>query len=77
MISAAELLKIAALFRCVNPAARIRFAAGRPSYDIQTQMESLKYGFDGVMVGNYLTRKGLEIESDIESLTAHGFDVLK
>ena len=73
----ADLLKIAALFRCINPAARIRFAAGRPSYDIQTQMESLKYGFDGVMVGNYLTRKGLEIESDISSILAGGFSILK
>jgi biotin synthase len=76
-ISTQDLLRIAALFRCINPAARIRFAAGRPLYDIQTQMESLKYGFDGVMVGNYLTRKGLEIESDINSLLTGGFSILK
>jgi biotin synthase len=75
-ISSPDLLKTAALFRCINPDARIRFAAGRPLYDIHTQMESLKYGFDGVMVGDYLTKKGLEIESDIGSLVDNGFRIL-
>jgi biotin synthase len=77
MISAPDLLKTTALFRCINPDARIRFAAGRPLYDTQTQMESLKYGFDGVMVGNYLTQKGMEIESDTGNLLAGGFSLLK
>ena len=77
IISAPDLLKNAALFRCINPEARIRFAAGRPLYDIQTQMKSLKYGFDGVMVGDYLTRKGLEIESDIGNIIAGGFSIMK
>jgi biotin synthase len=76
-LSAAEMLKTAALFRWINPEARIRFAAGRPLYDGATQMQSLKYGFDGLMVGDYLTKKGLGIEADIVNLKENGFRILK
>lgn len=76
-LSAAELLKTVALFRCLNPAAKIRFAAGRPLFDTPTQMKSLNYGFDGLMVGDYLTKKGLGIESDIDNLERGGFCILK
>ena len=77
IVAAADLLKTVALFRCINPAAKIRFAGGRPLFDIQTQMKSLKYGFDTLMVGDYLTKKGMEIESDINNLENNGFCVLK
>jgi biotin synthase len=76
-LSAAEMLKTAALFRWINPEARIRFAAGRPLYDTTTQMKSLKCGFDGLMVGDYLTKKGLGIEADIDNLEKNGFRILK
>lgn len=76
-LSAAELLKTIALFRYINPAARIRFAAGRPLFDTPTQMKSLKYGFDGLMVGDYLTKKGLGIEADMAHLSRNGFRILK
>jgi biotin synthase len=76
-LSAAELLKTVALFRGVNPEARIRFAAGRPLFDTPTQMKSLQYGCDGLMVGDYLTKKGLAIESDIANLEKSGFHILK
>ena len=72
-----ELLKTAALFRCINPGATIRFAGGRPLFDIRTQMESLTNAFDGIMVGNYLTKKGLDIEADIANLENNGFRILR
>jgi biotin synthase len=72
IVSATELLKTAALFRCLNPKARIRFAAGRPLFDAQTQMQSLKCGFDSIMVGNYLTMNGMDIEEDINNLSSNG-----
>jgi len=77
IVDASELLKTVALFRCINPAANIRFAGGRPLFDIRTQMQSLKYGFDALMVGDYLTRKGVKIEVDINNLRNNGFHVLK
>jgi biotin synthase len=76
-LSATEMLKTAALFRWINPEARIRFAAGRPLYDSATQMQSLRYGFDGLMVGDYLTKKGLGIEADIVNLKENGFRILR
>jgi len=76
-LSASELLKTVALFRCINPTARIRFGGGRPLFDIQTQMQSLKYGFDGLMIGDYLTRKGMDIEADINNLKNNGLCILE
>ena len=75
-LSAAEMLRTVALFRYVNPEARLRFAAGRPLYDSATQLRSLEYGCDSLMVGDYLTRKGLDIEADIETLVENGFHIL-
>jgi biotin synthase len=77
IVSDIDLIRTVALFRCINPTAKIRFAGGRPLFDRQTQMKSLKYGFDALMVGDYLTRKGMEIQSDINNLENNGFCVLK
>jgi biotin synthase len=77
VVSASELLKTVALFRCLNPTARIRFAGGRPSFDVQVQMQSLKYGFDALMIGDYLTRKGMDIEADINNLKNNGWYILE
>ena len=76
ILSSADLIKTAALFRIINPEAVIRFAGGRTLFDTPAQVDSLKYGFDGIMVGNYLTRKGREIESDIANLTKNGFSIV-
>ena len=77
IVSASELLKTVALFRCINPTAKIRFAGGRPLFDSQTQMQSLKYGFDALMIGDYLTRKGMDIETDIINLKNSGLRILE
>lgn len=69
---AAELLETVSLFRCINPSAKIRFAGGRPLFDFQTQVDSLKYGFDALMIGDYLTRKGMDIGTDIENINNNG-----
>jgi len=77
IVSASELLKTVALFRCINPTAKIRFAGGRPLFDSQTQMQSLKYGFDALMIGDYLTKKGMDIETDIINLKNSGLRILE
>jgi biotin synthase len=73
----ADFLRTVALFRYINPEATIRFAGGRTLFNIKTQMQSLKCGFNGMMVGNYLTREGMEIKSDINRLEKHGFKIVK
>jgi biotin synthase len=77
IVGDSELLKTVALFRCINPTAKIRFAGGRPLFDIQTQMQSLKYGFDALMIGDYLTKKGMDIEEDINNLKNDGFHIME
>lgn len=72
-----DFLKTVALFRYINPDATIRFAGGRTLFNIKTQMQSLRCGFNGMMVGNYLTREGMEIKSDINRLEKHGFKIVK
>ena len=75
LLTTDELLKTAAMFRIINPWARIRFAGGRPLFDTAAQVQSLTYGFDALMVGDYLTKKGGDIEADIEMLRSHGFTI--
>jgi biotin synthase len=70
-----DFLRTVALFRYINPEATIRFAGGRTLFNIKTQMQSLKTGFNGMMVGNYLTQEGMEIKSDINRLEKHGFKI--
>jgi biotin synthase len=72
-----DFLRTIALFRYINPDATIRFAGGRTLFNIKTQMQSLKCGFNGMMVGNYLTREGMEIKSDINRLEKHGFKIVQ
>jgi biotin synthase len=71
-----DFLRTVALFRYINPEATIRFAGGRTLFNIKTQMQSLKTGFNGMMVGNYLTQEGMEIKSDINRLEKHGFKIV-
>jgi biotin synthase-like enzyme len=40
-------------------------------------MQSLRYGFDALMTGNYLTRKGMDIEEDIQNLENYGLRILE
>ena len=72
-----DFLRTVALFRYINKDAVIRFAGGRTLFNIKTQMQSLKCSFNGMMVGNYLTREGTEIKSDINRLEKHGFKISK
>jgi biotin synthase len=72
IITDSDFLRTVALFRCINPDATIRFAGGRTLFNIKTQMQSLKCAFNGMMVGNYLTREAMEISR----LEKHGFRII-
>ncbi len=62
-----EVLKTFAIFRFIIPEASIRYAGGRGSLE-NFQRIGLKAGIDGVMVGNYLTTTGNEINKDLKMI---------
>ncbi len=63
-----ETLKTAAMFRLVLPCAVIRLAGGREAALRDLQSAALLAGVNGLMVGNYLTTGGREVEDDLQML---------
>jgi biotin synthase len=62
-LSAEEILVSIALFRFINPSAHLRLAGGR-SLISAIQEKALNAGISAVMVGDYLTTLGANIEQD-------------
>lgn len=66
-----DILLSFALYRFINPAAHIRFAGGR-SLILHIQEKALKLGVSAMMVGDYLTTSGADIDKDNEMLSRLG-----
>ena len=62
-LSDEEILVSIALFRFINPTAHLRLAGGR-SLISHIQEKALAAGINALMVGNYLTTLGANIEQD-------------
>ena len=64
-----EILKCIAVFRYMLPQAEIRIAGGR---QFLGDMQSMIFmaGASGVMIGDYLTTKGRQVEDDLQMLAA-------
>ncbi len=72
-ISDDEIIATLALFRLINPTARIRFAGGRQQIS-HRQKEALQAGVNAALVGNYLTTIGANsISEDKTNFKAAGF----
>lgn len=63
MLSDEELLVSFALFKIINPKARVRFAGGRTLFP-HIQQKALCSGVDAAMIGDLLTTLGADTESD-------------
>ncbi len=63
-----EILKTAAMFRMVLPRAIIRLCGGRESALRSLQSVAFMAGINGMLVGNYLTTTGREVEDDMQML---------
>lgn len=75
-LSDEEILTTFAMFRIINPTAKIRFAAGRA--DISHMMEkALKCGMSAALVGDLLTTLGSSVSEDVKMLTDQGYDIVK
>ncbi|MFZ5643711.1 MAG: biotin synthase BioB [Bacillota bacterium] len=67
-----ELLHTLAIFRLVLPKAQIRLCGGRSNLR-SLQPLAFMAGADGVMIGNYLTTKGEDLQNDLRMLSDLGF----
>ncbi len=64
-----EALKIVALFRFLLPDKDIRICGGRNRvFSSRTKIKLLNCGVSGIMVGNYLTTLGFDIEEDLKDV---------
>ena len=71
-----EIIRTAAMFRYLNPAAFIRMAAGR-SYFKDGGKQLFASGVNAAITGDMLTTTGTNIKQDIKMLKENGFDVRK
>jgi biotin synthase len=66
-LSPLEILKNIAVFRYLLPRAEIRIAGGRQFLrDLQSMI--FMAGASGIMIGDYLTTKGRQVEDDLQML---------
>lgn len=70
-----EALHAIALFRMVLPDREIRVCGGRGSVLGDLHPRIFEAGADGFMIGNYLTRTGLDPESDLRMINELGLSV--
>ena len=75
-LSDEEILITLAIFRIINPNAKIRFAGGR---QLIKHMESkaLKAGVNAALVGDLLTTIGSDVEEDKMNFKMAGFNISK
>lgn len=71
-----EILTTFAIFRIVNPTAKIRFAAGRQ--DIAHMMDkALRCGMSAALVGDLLTTLGSSVADDVKMLERNGLNIVR
>lgn len=68
LLPTAELAKAFALFRLINPAKMIKFAAGRETLMKDFQGLLMLAGASGFITGGYLTTRGRSIEDDLQMI---------
>lgn len=70
-----EAIKTIAIFRFILPKQIIRLAAGRCEALGRDQRLGIEAGINGLLIGDYLTTSGSEINKDLEMLDDLGFDL--
>lgn len=77
ILSEDEALKIIAIYRFILPDKQIRVCGGRNVvFSKTTKQKLLNSGLFGIMVGDYLTVSGFDIESDIEDINANNLKLI-
>ena len=71
-----EILKTIAVYRFIHPRANIKLAGGREvNLTADEQVEALKGGANGLILGGYLTTSGNPVEEDFRMLERAGYQV--
>ncbi len=73
-ISDREILLTVALFRFAHPAVTLRFAGGRARLSREVQLEALKIGIKGGIVGDLLTTIGSTVDKDRQLINDAGYE---
>lgn len=71
-LSVDELRRSFAMFRIMNPKARIRFAGGRKQF-LDVQKKLIRGGVDSAIVGDMLTTVGSAVEEDMRLFKEMGY----
>lgn len=69
-----EVLDTIALFRLIHPHTTLRFAGGRSSLDRGTQLEAIRVGMNGGVVGDLLTTIGSNVRQDKDLIAEAGYE---
>ncbi len=70
-----EAIKYLAIYRLMMPSSIIRLAGGRCETLGDDQLQGMRAGVDGLLIGDYLTTFGPQIEKDLAALEELGFSV--
>ena len=70
-----EALKIVALLRFLLPDAHLRICGGRQTVFAEKGLAPMETGGSGLMIGDYLTTKGLEAAADVDGLRQLGWEM--
>ena len=73
LLSDEEILRSVALFRLINPKAKLRFAGGRARLSRAVQRAALECGINAAIAGDMLTTKGNAIDADRELVSEVGY----
>ena len=74
-LTAADCLKIIALYRLILPTKDLIVCGGREMNLGDRQVDLFKAGANGLMLGNYLTTRGTALEEDFKLLEDQGLTV--
>lgn len=73
-ISEDEIIDTVAIFRLIHPAVQLRFAGGRKRLSRDKQIEAMKAGINGAIVGDLLTTIGSTMAEDNILIAQAGYD---
>ena len=73
LISDDEILNTIAIFRLAHPDCDLRFAGGRKRLSREVQLECLRVGINGAIVGDLLTTLGSTIAEDKKMVSEAGY----
>ena len=69
-----EVLDTVALFRLIHPHVTLRFAGGRAALSRATQLEAMRLGVNGAIIGDLLTTLGSTVKEDKQMAAEAGYE---